>query len=246
MYRPLLIIVAFLVVTIGLILFQPDRSTPLADVPEATVAPQPAVEPAPVVTQATVTPAPSVTPVPAAPATTAAPAVEVTRAETPTLTDVTPLTVPAETAAPTATGPLFNDLGQNRPNFLTTTMRDENGTLRPSLLPLAQSNPALSQAAATDQLALATPPARVTPPVATTPATTPQIGNATLREQLAAVPTRAVHTVRLGDSLLTLSLRYYGTPNGQEYILEANRRHLGDNGSLQVGQLLRIPDIENL
>ena len=85
-------------------------------------------------------------------------------------------------------------------------------------------------------------------PSATAAAPTPPVnlGNTDLRRQLAAAPTRAVHTVRLGDSLLTLSLRYYGSPEGQEHILEANRRHLGADGKLEVGQLLRIPDIDNL
>ena len=77
-------------------------------------------------------------------------------------------------------------------------------------------------------------------------ATPESIGNAELRAKLAAAPTRAVHTVRLGDSLLTLALRYYRDGDKAEMILEANRRHLGDGGELVIGQILRIPDIDNL
>ncbi|MCH2076306.1 MAG: LysM peptidoglycan-binding domain-containing protein [Rhodobacteraceae bacterium] len=70
--------------------------------------------------------------------------------------------------------------------------------------------------------------------------------NAALRERLANAPTRAVHTVRLGDSLLTLALRYYGDAAKAEVIFEANRRRLSTDGVLRLGQILRIPDIENL
>ncbi|MEM6275775.1 MAG: hypothetical protein AAF714_02415 [Pseudomonadota bacterium] len=73
-----------------------------------------------------------------------------------------------------------------------------------------------------------------------------EVGNAALRARLADAPTRAIHTVRLGDSLLTLALRYYGDPEKAEVILEANRRHLNEDGSLLLGQIVRIPDIDNL
>lgn len=73
-----------------------------------------------------------------------------------------------------------------------------------------------------------------------------EVGNVDLRARLADAPTRAVHTVRLGDSLLTLALRYYGDPEKAEVILEANRRHLNEDGSLLLGQIVRIPDIDNL
>ena len=70
--------------------------------------------------------------------------------------------------------------------------------------------------------------------------------NSALREQLSNAPTRAVHTVRLGDSLLTLALRYYGDAAKAEVLFEANRRRLPDDGVPRLGQILRIPDIENL
>ncbi|MEM9436505.1 MAG: LysM peptidoglycan-binding domain-containing protein [Pseudomonadota bacterium] len=67
-----------------------------------------------------------------------------------------------------------------------------------------------------------------------------------MRARLAQAPTRAIHTVRLGDSLLTLALRYYGDASKTEFILEANRRNLSEDGGLIIGQLLRIPEIEEL
>lgn len=70
--------------------------------------------------------------------------------------------------------------------------------------------------------------------------------NSALREQLANAPTRAIHTVRLGDSLLTLALRYYGDAQKAEILFEANRRRLSSDGVPRLGQILRIPDIENL
>ncbi|MEM1375140.1 MAG: hypothetical protein AAGF78_12250 [Pseudomonadota bacterium] len=73
-----------------------------------------------------------------------------------------------------------------------------------------------------------------------------EVGNAALRARLADAPTRAVHTIRLGDSLLTLALRYYGDPEKAEIILEANRRHLSEDGALLLGQIVRIPEIDNL
>ncbi|MEM9349965.1 MAG: LysM peptidoglycan-binding domain-containing protein [Pseudomonadota bacterium] len=78
---------------------------------------------------------------------------------------------------------------------------------------------------------------------------TPNVGQAQsseLRSLALNAPTRAIHTVRQGDSFLTLALRYYDDASKSDFILEANRRNLTEDGELIVGQLLRIPEIEQL
>lgn len=49
------------------------------------------------------------------------------------------------------------------------------------------------------------------------------------------------HTVVAGDTLSTISRRYYGTANRWSEILEANRGTLRDPAALRVGMKLRIP-----
>ncbi|MEM6479230.1 MAG: LysM peptidoglycan-binding domain-containing protein [Pseudomonadota bacterium] len=328
MHRPLIIVGAFIVVTVGLILFQPKRTPPaIAALPsapletdalapdasvvaeareEARVVPEPLVE----VTRTQPEPL-SIAPDESGPAATAsagsveAPALEplaapqsdvveadvveadVAEAPAPTAPVAAPrpqtLLAPAATAQADAPGgeALFSGLTENRPQLLTTTARDANGNLLPSLRSIAPAagREALAQdttplpapvaigapltrstvtlTARRQDTASATPPAaaeeEVAPlelqalaDVAATLALPPEIGNAELRAKLAQAPTRAVHTVRLGDSLLTLALRYYGDANKSEMILEANRRHLGADGDILIGQILRIPDIEGL
>ena len=71
-------------------------------------------------------------------------------------------------------------------------------------------------------------------------------GDTALRAKIADAPTQAVHTVRLGDSLVTLALRYYGDADKAQILHEANRRHLPADGVPRLGQILRIPDIGDL
>jgi LysM repeat protein len=69
---------------------------------------------------------------------------------------------------------------------------------------------------------------RVQPPAATT--TTPDP---------ASVP--RTHTVQSGDTLSTISSRYYGTPSRWIDIYQANRDRLRNENALKVGQVIRIP-----
>ncbi|MGC6424988.1 MAG: LysM peptidoglycan-binding domain-containing protein [Lentimonas sp.] len=69
---------------------------------------------------------------------------------------------------------------------------------------------------------------RVQPPVATTHTPDP-----------ARVP--RTHTVQPGDTLSTISSRYYGTPSRWNDIFQANRDGLRNENALKVGQVIRIP-----
>jgi LysM repeat protein len=55
----------------------------------------------------------------------------------------------------------------------------------------------------------------------------------------AAVP--RTHTVQSGDTLSTISARYYGTPSRWIDIYQANRDRLRSENALKVGQEIRIP-----
>lgn len=54
-------------------------------------------------------------------------------------------------------------------------------------------------------------------------------------------PVGTLHTVAPGDTLFSLSRRYFGTPWRWRAILEANRDLLPEDGRLEVGQALTIP-----
>jgi len=55
----------------------------------------------------------------------------------------------------------------------------------------------------------------------------------------ASVP--RTHTVQSGDTLSTISARYYGTPSRWIDIYQANRDRLRSENALKVGQAIRIP-----
>lgn len=55
----------------------------------------------------------------------------------------------------------------------------------------------------------------------------------------ASVP--RTHTVQSGDTLSTISTRYYGTPSRWIDIYQANRDRLRSENALKVGQVIRIP-----
>lgn len=253
-FRPLLIIGAFVLVTGALIFFQPKNAPQeqASVLPEIT---QPTPDKAADVAMAPVA-APS-TPEPETAAeitlVTPAPVIEVTRAAPITLSDRPAASVGRQEVERDEM--LFGRLAEERPNLLTATRRAPDGTLRPSLLQIGTET---VTPAATGSVAAA--PVSVTPAA---PIQTDVVAQATeepaqtlesfaettdtseLRAALAAAPTQAVHTVRLGDSLTTLALRYYNDPSKADLIFEANRRILKSR-TLVVGQLLRIPEIQNL
>lgn len=55
-------------------------------------------------------------------------------------------------------------------------------------------------------------------------------------------PRQSVYTVRSGDTLATIAIRFYGKEQGWSRIYEANRDKIKDPRSLSVGQVLSIPD----
>lgn len=224
MYRLLMIVAAFFLVTGGLILMQPKRSAPIdLVVAQDIVSPQTQIAPEVAIAAA---PTPIAQPEPAFAEPT--PVIEVTRAAP------LPLTTQLDQAAqPVNRGEaLFGRLVEERPTLLTTTSRSEDGTLRPSLMAMASN---------------------VTPTVQTAPAQPQSLtsfaadpAGLELRTQLSAAPTKAVHTVRVGETLQSLAVTYYQDEAKANLILLANQRLFPNGPSLQVGQLLRIPDISNL
>lgn len=69
-------------------------------------------------------------------------------------------------------------------------------------------------------------------------------------EKLQTVKPLAVYEVRSGDSLAEIALKFYGQKEGKklasiEKIFNANKDKLSSNDSIQVGQKLIIPAIEN-
>ncbi|MGH1576663.1 LysM peptidoglycan-binding domain-containing protein [Planktotalea sp.] len=55
-----------------------------------------------------------------------------------------------------------------------------------------------------------------------------------------------VHIVKRGDSLMKLSIRYYGTTIDYQLIYEANRDSLPSPDRIRVGQKLKIPPMTNV
>jgi nucleoid-associated protein YgaU len=53
------------------------------------------------------------------------------------------------------------------------------------------------------------------------------------------------YTVKVGDTLSKIAKRYYGDSSLYRRIFEANRRVLRDPDDIQVGQVLRIPEVAN-
>ena len=151
---------------------------------------------------------------------------------------------------------MFGRLTQDRPNLLTATRVAPDGTLRPSLLSfrpegtdeVAQAAPApvinTLDSGVISLSAIGTTVPTVAPTQQPEPVVQEEVN--TLAAALDAAPTQAVHTVRLGESLNTLALRYYRDASKADMIFEANRRILGDARKLTIGQLIRIPDLSNL
>lgn len=73
----------------------------------------------------------------------------------------------------------------------------------------------------------------------TTVAATPQASPQAASPDPASVPRS--YTVQSGDSLSTISRKFYGTPSRWIDIYQANRDRLASENALRVGQELRIP-----
>ncbi|MEL6550964.1 MAG: LysM peptidoglycan-binding domain-containing protein [Pseudomonadota bacterium] len=211
MYRSLITMGTFVAVTVALIILQPaPQSTGTR--PAALQAGAQATAVAEDLQMAAIRPKPRPQPI--------------IRAMEPAEAPEKPLVVPAEDAKPQRAGDevLFSAFTIERPALLTTTARDGEGRLMPTVR------------------ATVAPP-----PIATRAATTPlDLAPLSAPVGLSAVedtPTRAVHIVRAGDSLTALSVLYFGSPEGRDGIREANRHTLGGGDTLRVGQILRIPDL---
>lgn len=147
------------------------------------------------------------------------------------------------------------------------TQRSADGTLRASLLSRMLAEPTAPPAAA-ETLQVAAPavtpqPAPVTLPkqpadpyveallasagqVAQPPKAQATLSDADIAIRIASAPIIAIHTVRTGDTLADLAERFYGDKDAFIYIYSANRALLPRPQDLEVGQVLRIPSIDNL
>ena len=67
----------------------------------------------------------------------------------------------------------------------------------------------------------------------------PQSRSSNANPDPASVP--RTHAVQAGDTLSTISSRYYGTPSRWIDIYQANRDRLRNENALKVGQVIRIP-----
>lgn len=87
-------------------------------------------------------------------------------------------------------------------------------------------------------------PARAEPPVSV-PVTRPATTSAPKQSAAAQTPQPArgarTHTVTKGDTLMSLSLRYYGTRSRWRDIYQANRGSMKNEGDIRIGSQLTIP-----
>ncbi len=103
---------------------------------------------------------------------------------------------------------------------------NELGRLKTEKAALLQENAALQQRVAELERAAAPLPVAVAPPPRPAPV-----------EQ----PTTRSHIVHRGDTLQSLSLKYYGTRSEWTRIFAANRHQLRSQNELKIGQQLVIP-----
>ena len=64
----------------------------------------------------------------------------------------------------------------------------------------------------------------------------------TVYEQAQKIKTQRFHIVRRGETLSTISVKYYGSANKWQKILDANRSQLMDANRLKPGTKLTIPE----
>ncbi|MGR3493180.1 MAG: LysM peptidoglycan-binding domain-containing protein [Shimia sp.] len=143
----------------------------------------------------------------------------VTRGAAPILS-VAPQSAPAAFEEPDrADAQIVEDARAGRPTLLPSAAKSEDGTLRASLLTLG--------------------------PEARAKLTAPRAAPTDLASRVAAAPTQAMHTVRAGDTLFTLALRYYRDGAAKTYLELANDAILKGREP-DLGMVLRIPDISDL
>ncbi len=92
-----------------------------------------------------------------------------------------------------------------------------------------------------------TEPAEAEVPPAVAPAEAPSVSGTPAkplpREQYAKKPAHKprTHVVKSGETLQSISKKYYGDPNKWRRIYEANRQRISDPRKMQVGMKLIIP-----
>jgi nucleoid-associated protein YgaU len=115
--------------------------------------------------------------------------------------------------------------------------RDEARQLQAQVAALAAENARLRTS-----LALAGPPPGSTLGNPTRPgAATGVLKPETVVPAPDPVPAARTHTVKIGDSLTKISLKYYGTASRWEEIYQANRAVIKSGHSLPLGATLKIP-----
>jgi len=72
-------------------------------------------------------------------------------------------------------------------------------------------------------------------------AAVPRIGTTTTDPQAASVRETIAYTVQAGDTLESISHRFYGIARERDRILQANRDQIDDPERLEPGTILKIP-----
>ncbi|MGJ8640320.1 MAG: LysM peptidoglycan-binding domain-containing protein [Opitutaceae bacterium] len=124
---------------------------------------------------------------------------------------------------------------------LVKNLKQENDSLKRDLVNAeARVKQLESVVGAGRRAAVAAPVAPiVSQPVPATVAVRPPSAAPVPAPDPATVP--RTHTVQSGDTLSTISARYYGTPSRWIDIYQANRDRLRNENALKVGQSIRIP-----
>ncbi len=123
---------------------------------------------------------------------------------------------------------------------LVKNLRQENESLKRDLVNAEARVAQLESVVGSGRRATATTqtPTTVRQPIATAQVQQPRATTSTTPNP-ATVP--RTHTVQSGDTLSTISSRYYGTPSRWIDIYQANRDRLRNENALKVGQKIRIP-----
>lgn len=122
---------------------------------------------------------------------------------------------------------------------LVKTLKQENDSLKRELMAatarVEQLENVLGQARRSAPEPSAGQPARIQPP------TSPRQTAAPTAQAPSPDSAPRAYTVQSGDTLSTISRRFYGTPSRWLDIYQANRDRLSSENALRVGQEIRIP-----